>query len=149
MKYDKETIEAVLCDYDQIDLKTRAEIIKKIEDEEKANKPEPEPKEKKDFVIIALTDNEDISEVPMYIVQKPESSVAHTDVVNLIKQATAEHNTTPKGRKSPVTKLADAMGDVKRKCLTSRDISVKTKEPTIIVTSENEFDFGDMETDDG
>lgn len=145
MKIDKEIIESVLADYPTIDMKTRVEIIRKAEQEAKEAKGDPVPREKKEFVIIALTDDEKVTEVPMYIVQKPES-VSHVDVVTRIKEATAEHNLTPKGRKFPIGKLADAMGDVKRKCLTSRDISVKTKEPTIVVLAENEFDFENWNT---
>lgn len=147
MKIDKEIIESVLADYPNIDLKTRVEIIRKAEQEAKDSKGEPEPREPKEFMIIALTDDHTVEEIPMYIIQKPES-VPHVDVVTRIKEATAEHNLTPKGQKSPVTKLADAMGDVKRKCLTSRDVSVKTKEPTIVTIAQNDFDFDNWDDND-
>jgi hypothetical protein len=142
-KIDKEIFESVLADYPQLDLPTRAEIISKAEAEQEAAKEPPLPKEPKQFVIVALSEDENIAEIPMYIVQTPES-VPHVDVVKRIKEAAAEHNLTRKGMKIPVETIANAMGDVKRKLLTERDISVKTKEPVIIVNAVNAIDFDAM-----
>lgn len=141
MKIDKEIIDEVLSNYSEVvDMGTRAKILREIEQEAQERKPEREKQPKKHFMIVALTDDEKISEVPMYVVQLPEDQ-DHTEIPFIIEKGTAEFNTTPKGRKLPVTTVADAMGDVKRKCFTERGLSVKTKEPTIIVTMKNEIEF--------
>jgi len=140
MKIDKDIIESVLANYNEIDSSTRFKIIHDIEKEAIDNKPEKEKLPKKQFVIVALTDQEKIEEIPMYVVQFSLDQ-NHNDIPEIIKNATVEFNNTPKGRKHPVNTVANAMGDVKRKCFLDRGLSVKTKEPTIIVKTNNDIVF--------
>lgn len=141
MKIDKDIIEQVLCDYPQIDLPTRIKIISDIERESEESKPEREKQPKKQFVAVAITDNEAFEDVPLYVVQIEEDD-DHSTIVERITHATAEHNNTPKGIKFPIETLGGAMQETKRKFITEKKVWVKTKEPIIIVrTDSNQLSF--------
>ncbi len=141
MKFDKDIVEQVLCDYPEIDMSTRVKIINDIEREVEQNKPEREKNPKKQFVAIAVTDNEEIEEVPMFMVQIEEGD-DHNTIIDRITHATAEHNNTPKGEKFPIDTLGGALQETKRKFITEKKVWVKTKEPVIIVrTDTNKLTF--------
>ena len=144
---DKDIIDTVLAGHATIDMKTRTQILSDIEQMILDNKPLPVKKPKQIFHIVAITDNEAITEIPMYVVTYPEDQ-DHVDIPENIKKAAAEHNLTPKGIKFPVDTISNAMGDVKRKFLTERGVSVKTKEPTLILTVKNPLDFTTYDNDD-
>jgi len=141
MKFDKDIVEQVLCDYPEIDMSTRVKIINDIEREVEQNKPEREKNPKKQFVAIVVTDNEEIEEVPMFMVQIEEGD-DHNTIIDRITHATAEHNNTPKGEKFPIDTLGGALQETKRKFITEKKVWVKTKEPVIIVrTDTNKLTF--------
>jgi hypothetical protein len=148
MKIDKDIVEQVLCDYPQIDMATRVKIISDIEREAEENKPEKEKQPKKQFVAVAITDNEEFENVPLFVV-KIEEDDDHNTIIERIKEATAEHNNTPKGRKFPIDTLGAAMSETKRKLITEKNVWVQTKEPMIIVrTDQNQFDFSSWKDDE-
>ncbi len=141
MKFDKDIVEQVLCDYPEINMSTRVKIINDIEREVEQNKPEREKNPKKQFVVLAVTDNEEIEEVPMFMVQIEEGD-DHNTIIDRITHATAEHNNTPKGEKFPIDTLGGALQETKRKFITEKKVWVKTKEPVIIVrTDTNKLTF--------
>jgi hypothetical protein len=143
MKIDKDIVEQVLCDY--IDMATRVKIINDIEREVEQNKPEREKNPKKQFVAIAVTDNPDFEEVPLFIAQIEEGD-DHNTIVDRITHATAEHNNTPKGQKFPIDTLGGAMQETKRKFITEKKVWIKSKEPVIIVRSnDNKLNFPTQE----
>jgi hypothetical protein len=148
MKIDKDIVESVLCDYTQIDTVTRLKIIEQIEREAEENKPEKVKKPKQHFVAVAITDNEEFENVPLFVV-KIEEGDDHNTIIERIKEATAEHNNTPKGRKFPINTLGAAMGETKRKLITEKKVWVQTKEPILIVrTDKNGFDFSSWKDDE-
>lgn len=143
MKIDKDIVEQVLCDY--IDMATRVKIINDIEREVEQNKPEREKNPKKQFVAIAVTDNPDFEEVPLFIAQIEEGD-DHNTIIDRITHATAEHNNTPKGQKFPIDTLGGAMQETKRKFITEKKVWIKSKEPVIIVRSnDNKLNFPTQE----
>lgn len=138
MKIDKDIVEQVLCDY--VDLATRVKILNDIEREAEENKEPKEPKTRNQFVIVALTDQEGIEEIPMYITQLPLED-DHNTIPDIVMRASREFNDTPKGRKLPVETVGDAMESVTRKFFKERGLVVKTKEPVIVVKTKNQIDF--------
>jgi hypothetical protein len=132
MKIDKEIVESVLCDYTQIDTATRLKIIQQIEREVEDSKQPPEKKPKKHFVAVAVTDNEDFENVPIFLTQIEEDD-DHNTIVDRITHATAEHNNTPKGQKYPIETLGAAFEFTKRKFITEKKVWVKQKEPVMVV----------------
>lgn len=142
MKVDMEIMDSVLSEYsNKIDMETRVKILRDIEKEAEENKPEREKKPKKRFVAVAITDNPDFENVPLFLTQIEEGD-NHNFVVDRIVRATEEHNNTPKGRKKPIRTFGDAFAETKRKMITDKNVWIKTKEPVIIVrTEKNEIDF--------
>jgi len=144
MKIDKEIVESVLARYNNIGLETRKQIIYDIEQEINDNKTEPEKRGKKEYVIIATNNSNDIEEVlnstPLYIIQVEEGD-DHTTIVERITTASAEYNNTTKGSKFPVKTVGEAMEQTKRKLLSEKGLWVKTKEPVIVVATNNELQF--------
>jgi hypothetical protein len=139
MKIDKEIVETVLSDY--VDFSTKQKIISDIEKEVEADKEPRQKNPKKQFVAIAVTDNEDFQNVPLFLTQIEEGD-NHNEIIERITQAAAEHNNTPKGRKMPIDTLGGAIEFTKRKFITEKKVWVKSKEPILIVTKENnQLDF--------
>ena len=143
MKYDKDVVEQVLCDY--LDMGERIKALSEIEIQSMENKPEREKNPKKQSVVIAVTDNPEFEEVPLFWVQIEEGD-DHNTIIDRITHATAEHNNTPKGEKFPIDTLGGALQETKRKFITEKKVWVKTKEPDIIVrvdTNKLTFPTGD------
>lgn len=141
MKIDKDIVESVLADYPQIDMATRLKIIQDIEREAEDSKEPKEKSPKKHFIAIAVTDNEDFENVPLFLTQVEEDD-DHNEIVNRITHATAEHNNTPKGKKFPIETLGAAFEFTKRKFITEKKVWVKQKEPVLVVrVDSNQLNF--------
>ena len=104
-------------------------------------------RKKKKFVLVA-SDPEDryvkVVECPVWVVQMNDED-NHTDVVEKISRATYEYNNDvlngnkKSSKKNPVYKISESLEQVTAKYFTDEEISVKTKEPTVIVRTDNEI----------
>lgn len=140
MKVNLDTVDMVLTQH-EVDPNLRAKVLADIEAETKLEKVEREPRIKQQYVIVAISENKDIPETPMFIVQIPESDDPN-DILSAIEAASKEFNTTPKGMKKPVTKVGDAFDTVQAKFFKANRISVKTKSPTFTIITDNVMDVG-------
>lgn len=136
MKIDKEIIESVLSDYTEIDPNTRIKIINHIEREAQENKPERVKRPKKFHIAVAITDNEDFQNVPVFVLEMEEGE-DHNTIIDRITGAAVEYNLTPKGRKFPVSTIGGAIETVKTKLFKEKGIKVTSKSPLIIVTKDD------------
>ena len=144
-KVDLDTVESVLTDHIQ-DPKSRLQIVKDIEAHIEANKTPPSPKTKSKFLGVAVTDNKEFENVPLFIVQVPEGK-DHTQVLDDLKTASINYNGSKKGSNHPVKTFGEAFENVTRKYFKEHEIQVKTKESILILTTENELDLANSNID--
>jgi hypothetical protein len=106
-------------------------IITKLKELEKEKKEETtgEVRVKNEFVILHKNGAH-------YIVQIKESDSV-LEIMPKITQAMTAYNDSRKGKKSPVTSMAAALGTVKRKFFKQVGILVKTPEPVQFVELSN------------
>lgn len=103
---------------------------------------EPVKREKKQLVVVANIEglSEDlvsaISEIPMMIVEYPADG-DHNQIVPSIHKAAYEYNLSKKGQKKPVTKVLETLSTAQRKFFKPENIGVKSKEISILVTTDN------------
>lgn len=150
MRITEEDIEHVLNQkgVDQPRVESIMLEIKRLENQEAelaaAKKAE---RKKKKFVLVASDPDDRYAEVvecPVWVVQMNDED-NHTDVVEKISRATYEYNNDvlngnkKSSKKNPVYKISESLERVQSKYFADEDISVKTKEPTIIVRTDNEI----------
>jgi len=135
-------IEAQKVDNLIIDLKESIEQEKELKD--------GQPREKKQFLVIANTshlseeDAAKITETPMVVVQFPEDG-DHNEVIQGVVTAARSYNIElkespkKKSRRKPVEKILEAISAVQAKFFKNEGIVIKTKEPVIVVTTDNEI----------
>ena len=107
--------------------------------EEKAEELEgsDEPKVKKQFVMLVSDPNSVINkDLTGWVVQMPEDEDVR-DVVECIKKGAYNFNASKKGQKYPVTSIGQAIANVGNKFFKPYNVSIKTKEPILIVTTNN------------
>jgi hypothetical protein len=104
-------------------------------------------RKKKKFVLVASDPDDRYAEVvecPVWVVQMNDED-NHTDVVEKISRATYEYNNDvlngnkKSSTKNPVYKISESLERVQAKYFADEDITIKTKEPTIIVRTDNEI----------
>ena len=59
------------------------------------------------------------------------------DVVELIKKGAYNYNASKKGRKYPVGSIGSAIEGVGTKFFKPYNLSIKTKEPVLVITTDN------------
>ncbi len=122
--------------------------IKRLENQEaELARAKANTRKKKKFVLVA-SDPEDryakVVECPVWVVQMNDED-NHTDIVEKISRATYEYNndvlngSKKSSKKNPVYKISESLEQVTAKYFTDEEISVKTKEPTVIVRTDNEI----------
>jgi hypothetical protein len=137
---DKQTIEEVL---DLLATATVAIDETKQPEDAPADEQSPEgegedlPKVKKQFAILVCDkDNEIQKDLVGWVLQLPEDENVLT-VVDSIKKAAYNYNASKKGRKYPVTNIGGAIEAVGSKFLKPYNLTVKTKEPILILRTNN------------
>jgi hypothetical protein len=96
-----------------------------------------EPKVKKQFVIVVSDPNNIINkDLTGWVMQIPEDEDV-TDVVECIKKGAYNFNASKKGQKYPVTSIGQAIANVSNKFFKPYNVSIKTKEPVLVVTTNN------------
>lgn len=141
-KVDLDIVKYVLERTEPLETRQIAGIIEQITKEQQmldAEKPK-EPAVKKQFVMIVSDPHGELPEKDYvgWVVQIPEDdSPATTE--ERIHRAAYEFNTTPKGRRMPVETIGEACEAVSARIFKEEQIWVKTKEPVLLVKSNNKI----------
>ena len=143
----REALEKVVKDKDTVEnVLALLEVNTVVMNEDAATNeasPEPDtdnespPKVKKEFVILVSDPKNEIKGDFMgWVLQIPENEDA-TEVVNGIKKAAYNFNASKRGRKYPVSTIGQAIDAVGSKFLKPYNVFVKTKEPVLVVKTNN------------
>ena len=140
----------------KIDVNKVAEILKKnhidpavlrrvVEEMNLAVQPDPgdgdqAPPVKKQFVILVSDPNEKLPKVDFtgWVLQIPEDESPASVQERLLK-ATYDYNASKKGRLYPAKTVGDAIEAVPAKLFRESELWVKTKEPVIVLRTDNEI----------
>jgi hypothetical protein len=96
-----------------------------------------EPKIKKQYGILVCDKNGEIKhDLVGWVFQMPENEDTR-DVIENVKKAAHNYNASKKGRKYPVSTIGQAIEGVGNKFLKPYNVSIKTKEPVLVVTTNN------------
>jgi hypothetical protein len=140
----------------KIDVNKVAEILKKnhidpavlrrvVEEMNLAAQPdpgeaEPVPPVKKQFVILASDPEGRLPKADFtgWVLQIPESESPATTVDRILRGA-YDYNASKKGRLYPAKTLGEAIENVPAKFFKEAELWIKTKEPVLVVRTDNEI----------
>lgn len=139
-KIDVETVKQIL-QRNNVEIRKVSEILEDIntELEIQANERESRPPPVKKQFVMLISDPEGNLENKDYtgwVLQIPEEDSPYTAPERLIRAA-YEFNTTPKGQRLPVTTIGETCEVVSAKLLKEEQVWVKTKEPILLVRTDN------------
>ena len=101
------------------------------------NEGSDEPKLKKQYgVLVCDKDGEIKRDLVGWVFQMPENEDTR-DVIENIKKAAYNYNASKKGRKYPVNTIGQAVEGCGNKFFKPYNVSIKTKEPVLVVTTDN------------
>lgn len=96
-----------------------------------------EPKIKKQYgILVCDKDGEIKRDLVGWVFQMPENEDTR-DVIESVKKAAYNYNASKKGRKYPVNTIGQAIEGVGNKFFKPYNVSIKTKEPVLVVTTNN------------
>ena len=148
MRLKEDDIEHILMQkgVDQPKVKDIMSEIKRLEDEEAQRAKLQAASRKKKKMVLVASDPEDrftqVVDCPVWVVQMNEDD-NHTELLDKIHSAAYSYNNDvlngkkKNSRKNPVYKVSEVLEQVTAKYFTEEEISVKTKEPTVIVRTDN------------
>ena len=144
----REALEKVVKDENAIekvldllsDAAVKVDEAKQAEEAEIADTAEEgsdEPKMKKQYGII-VSDKDGIitKDLVGWVFQMPENEDSR-DVIELVKKAAYNYNASKKGRKYPVASIGSAIEGCGSKFFKPYNVSFKTKEPVLVITTDN------------
>jgi len=145
----REALEKVVKDENAIEkvLDLLSDAAVQVDEAKQAEEPEAsdtneteesdEPKIKKQFGIL-VSDKDGVIKQDLvgWVFQMPENEDTR-DVVELIKKAAYNFNASKKGRKYPVNTIGQAIEGVGSKFFKPYNVSLKTKEPVLVITTDN------------
>lgn len=146
-KVDLDIVKAILT-RNELDVRQVSTIMEDIEQELKVQKEEnpPTPQVKKQFVIM-ISDPEGVmpnTDLTGWVFQIPEEdSPAVTE--ERIVQAAYDFNQTPKGRRLPAKSIGEACEAVPARLFKEQNLWVKTKEPVLVLKTNNQIPFDKLE----
>jgi len=145
----REALEKVVKDENAIekvldllsDATVQVDEAKQAEESEAADNNESEesdePKIKKQLGILICDKDGDIKrDLVGWVFQMPENEDTR-DVIDNIKKAAYNYNASKKGRKYPVNTIGQAIEGVGNKFFKPYNVSIKTKEAVLVVTTDN------------
>ena len=140
-KIDLELVKVVL-QRSELDAKKIAQIIEDITFESKAQEAEKEkePQVKKQYVVVVSDPYGKFTDADYtgWVVQIPEDENPATALESLHK-GVYDFNISPKGRRLPIKTVAEACEFGSAKIYKEHKIWIKTKEPVLIVRSDNKI----------
>jgi len=126
----------------ELDTRQVSSIIEDIEQELKVQQEEnpPQPRVKKQFVIMVSDPEGDLPQKDLtgWVLQLPEEDSPALAEERIVKSA-YEFNQTPKGRRLPVKSIGEACEAVPARILKEQNVWVKTKEPVLLLRTNNEI----------
>ena len=144
----REALEKVVKDENAIekvldllsDAAVKVDEAKQAEEAEVADTAEEgsdKPKMKKQYGII-VSDKDGIitKDLVGWVFQMPENEDSR-DVIELVKKAAYNYNASKKGRKYPVASIGSAIEGCGSKFFKPYNVSFKTKEPVLVITTDN------------
>lgn len=138
-KVDLDLVKFILQRND-IDVRTVNSIIEDIEQELKTIKEEnpPAPRVPKQFAILVSDPQNKIPSTDFagWVLQMPEED-SPALLQGQIHKAAYDFNQTPKGRRMPVKTIGEACEAVPARILKEHQVWVKTKEPVLILKTDN------------
>lgn len=121
----------------EIDAVTRNKILSDLEQAINAAREEKTPKQKNQFVMIVSDPEGEIKKDYVgWVVQMPEEDSPALAVERIIKGA-YEYNQSKRGQKKPVKSIGEAIEAVTRKYFKEENVSIKTKEPILLIKTNN------------
>ncbi|MGE9291227.1 MAG: hypothetical protein ACQKBT_09570 [Puniceicoccales bacterium] len=138
-KVEMELLKRVL-QRNELDVRQVSQIIEDINKElDKEDEPKA-PQVKKEFSILVSDPEGKLEGVDLtgWVVQIPEGESPKMATEKIIRAA-YEFNTTPKGRRYPVESIGEACESVTARHFKEQGIWVKTKEPILLVRTDNKI----------
>jgi hypothetical protein len=130
----------VILQRNEIGVRQAAKIIEELKNElDNAIDEEKAPPVKKQFVIM-VSDPQGLlkkKDLTGWVLQIPEEDSPYLCEERLVKSA-YEFNQTQKGRRLPVQTIGETCEAVTQRIFKEQNIWVKTKEPVLVVRTENE-----------
>jgi hypothetical protein len=118
---------------DQAKQAEEAEVAGSVAEDEGSD----EPKIKKQYVILVSDKDGEIKrDLVGWVLQMPENEDSR-DIVESIKKGAYNYNASKKGRKYPVGSIGSAIEGCGSKFFKPYNISIKTKEPVLVITTNN------------
>lgn len=138
-KVDTELVKMVLQRH-ELDVRQVASIIQDLQQEAAAQVEEKPPQVKKQFVMMVSDPDGKLEgkDVTGWVLQIPEGDSPYVAEERIIRGA-YEFNITPKGRRIPVKTVGEACEVVSAKILKEQNVWVKTKEPVLLVRTNNKI----------
>jgi hypothetical protein len=126
----------------ELDVRQVNAIIEDIEQEIKIQQEEnpPAPRQPKQFAIL-VSDPEGIMpdrDLTGWVLQLPEED-SPAILTGQIHKAAYDFNQTPKGRRMPVKTIGEACESVPARIFKEHQVWVKTKEPVLILKTDNQI----------
>lgn len=139
-KIDVDTLKQIL-QRNNVEIRKVSEILEDINTEleiQAAEKEERPPPVKKQFVMVVSDPEGDLEKKDFtgWVLQIPEEDSPYTAPERLIRSA-YEFNTTPKGQRLPVSTIGETCEVVPAKVLKEAQVWVKTKEPILLIRTDN------------
>lgn len=141
-KVDVDIVKMVL-ERNELDVRTLSKVLEDIQSvlkEEELAKDDKPPPIKKQFVIL-VSDPKGVlegSDLTGWVLQIPEEDPVQA-VADRIVQSAYEFNVTPKGRRLPVETIGEACEVLPPRITKEHRVWIKTKEPVLVVTTDNEI----------
>lgn len=124
----------------ELDTRTIASVMEEIEREIQLQEQEKEkaPPQKKQFCIVVSDPNGELPDTDLtgWVVQIPEEESPLTATQRII-DAAFDFNQTPKGRRMPAQTIGEACEAVPARFTKEKQVWVKTKEPVLVVRTDN------------
>lgn len=144
-KVDIELVKMIL-QRNEVDVRKVAEIINDIEFELKTLEDDEKPPAVKKQFVFMVSDPEGHlvgKDFTGWVLQIPEEDSPYVSEERL-HRSVYEFNVTPKGRRMPVKTIGEACEVVSARILKEQNIWVKTKEPILMVRTENTIPLNDI-----
>lgn len=126
----------------QVDTRLVAQILEDIQQEVEQMQAEepPAPKVKKQHVIVVSDPQGTLASMDYvgWVAQIPEEDPPQA-AVERIHRAAYDFNTSPKGRRMPIQSVGEACEVVAARFFKEHQIWIKTKEPVLVVKTDNKI----------
>lgn len=122
----------------KLDDRKASEILEELQRMVAAETEEKAPRVKKEHVVVVSDPNGVIKGVDItgWVLQIPEGE-SPALVLEKVFRAAYDFNNTPKGRRLPVGTVGEAFESVAAKFFKEQGLWVKTKEPVLVVRTDN------------